>query len=164
MLVNVLTWPTVCQDVDVDKVDLDQAVGYALKRAATALRGAMDAQLREHQLTVPQYACLELLTHRPGQTNAELARGAFVSRQAMHQLLAGLRTAGLVDDDGQGRRARFTITGRGSKRLSDASATVADIEERMLAPLTPTDRRQLHANLTQCVDALEQVRATTPTP
>lgn len=139
-------------------------MGYALKRAATALRAAMDAELRTHDLTVPQYACLELLAQRPGQTNAELARGGFVSRQAMHQLLAGLRTAGLVAGDGQGRRARFSITDRGRQRLAGASATVAAIEERMLAPLTPTGRQQLHAALTACVDALEHVGPPAPTP
>ncbi len=146
------------------QVDLDQAVGYALKRAATALRATMDAELRAHDITVPQYACLELLAHRPGQTNAELARGAFVSRQAMHQLLTGLRAAGLVLGHGRGRQTHFTITDRGRRRLGGASTAVADIEERMLAPLAYTQRRQLHASLTQCIGALEPGEPPAPTP
>ena len=82
----------ICQDVDVSQVDLDTAVGYVLKRATVALRGAMDTALREHDLTVSQYSCLEQLAHQPGLTNTELARGTFVSRQAMHQLLATLKS------------------------------------------------------------------------
>ena len=44
-------------------MDLDTAVGCVLKRATVALRAAMDAALREHDPTVPQYSCLEQLAH-----------------------------------------------------------------------------------------------------
>jgi DNA-binding MarR family transcriptional regulator len=138
----------------VSQVDLDQAVGYALKRAATALRAAMDAELREHDLSVPQYACLELLAARPGLSNAELARGAFVSRQAMHQLLGGLLATGLVQAVGEGRAQRLSLTPAGERRRAAASAAVAAVEERMLAPLTPAARRRLHADLEACARAL----------
>lgn len=144
------------------QIDLDEAVGYTLKRAATALRMTMDAELRAHNVTVPQYACLELLAHRPDQTNAELARGAFVSRQAMHQLLTGLRSAGLVLGQGTGRHTVFTITGEGRRRLVGASTAVADVDERMLSPLTVTQRRQLRASLNKCIDALEHGEVTAP--
>ncbi len=63
---------------------VENAVGYVLKQAAVALRSAMDVALRPLQLTVPQYACLELLGQRPGLSNAELARGVFVTRQSMN--------------------------------------------------------------------------------
>ena len=75
---------------------LDESVGYLLKRAATSLRSAMDAALRPLDLTVPQYACLELLGQRPGLSNAELARGVFVTRQSMNGVLRGLQDRGLV--------------------------------------------------------------------
>ena len=78
------------------QVDVSTSVGYALKRATTALHGAMAAELTPLGLSVSQYSCLELLGSYPGTTNASLARGAFVTRQAMHQLLGGLRAAGLV--------------------------------------------------------------------
>lgn len=136
------------------QVDLEDAVGYALKRATTALRAAMDAELRADGLSVPQYACLELLAHRPGLSNAELARGAFVSRQAMHQLLGGLRTAKLVIGEGQGHNERFTLTAAGARRLARASQAVAAIQERMLAPLSAPQRKRLHADLSACADAL----------
>jgi DNA-binding MarR family transcriptional regulator len=135
-------------------VDLEHAVGYALKRAAAALRAAMDAELRGHGLSVPQYACLELLAQRPGLSNAELARGAFVTRQAMHQLLAGLRAAGLVTGDGEGRGTRLALTTAGAERLARASGAVAAVQERMLASLSPGERERLHADLSACADAL----------
>lgn len=139
------------------QVDLEDSVGYALKRAVTALRAAMDAELRAHRLSVPQYACLELLAYRPGSSNAELARGAFVSRQAMHQLLGGLRTAELVNGEGQGRSERFAVTPAGARRLAGASQAVAAIQERMLTPLSAPQRKRLHADLSACADALESL-------
>lgn len=142
------------------QVDLEHAVGYALKRTATALRAAMDAELRAHDLSVPQYACLELLAQRPALSSAELARGAFVSRQAMHQLLGGLRAAGLVT--GEGRGQRLALTAAGAERLTRASQAVAAVEEGMLASLTAPERERLHSDLSTCADALTGTKRTSP--
>ena len=154
LFVNILT-SNICQDVDVSQVDLDTAVGYVLKRATVALRAAMDAALREHDLTVPQYSCLEQLAHHPGLTNAELARGTFVSRQAMHQLLATLKSLDLVHGDDGGRHERFVLTDDGANRLVGASAAVATVQERMLASFGPEQRHRLHADLPACAKALD---------
>ena len=135
-------------------MDLDTAVGCVLKRATVALRAAMDAALREHDLTVPQYSCLEQLAHQPGLTNAQLARGTFVSRQAMHQLLVTLKSLDLVRGDGGGRHERFTLTHSGTQRRAGASAAVAAVEERMLAPFDADERRRLRADLITCANAL----------
>ena len=136
------------------QVDLDTAVGYVLKRATVALRAAMDAALRDHDLTVSQYSCLEQLAHQPGLTNTELARGTFVSRQAMHQLLATLKGPDLVHGDGGGRHEHFTLTDTGTQRLVGASAAVAAVQEQMLAPFDSEQRRRLYADLAACADAL----------
>jgi DNA-binding MarR family transcriptional regulator len=135
-------------------VDLDIAVGYVLKRATVALRAAMDTALREHDLTVPQYSCLEQLAHQPGLTNAELARGTFVSRQAMHQLLATLKSLDLVRGDGGGRHEHFSLTDTGAERRAGASAAIAAVEEQMLASFDADRRRRLRADLITCANAL----------
>ncbi len=136
------------------QVELRSSVGYALKRAAWALRGAMDATLRERGLTVPQYSCLELLAQRPGLSNAELARGVFVSRQATHQLLAGLTRLGLIEIRGSGRGQRLSLTAHGASRLADASTAVAAVEEQMLSSLSSEQRAGLLGGLDRCADAL----------
>lgn len=141
-------------------VDVSTSVGYALKRATSALRAAMDAQLRELGLSVPQYACLELLAARPGLSNAELARGVFVSRQATHQLLTGLTRTGLVDVHGDGRAQRLTPTERGSALLAAASENVRRIERDMLATLSADQQQELLTLLTECTVALLAARAT----
>ena len=136
------------------QVDLDQSVGYALKRAQHALHSTMDGELRDYGLSVSQYACLEILASRPRISNADLARDAFVSRQAMHQLLAGLRATGLVSAVGQGRSQRYALTAEGRTRLRTASSTVAVIEQRMIATLSAAEREQLRRQLSMCATAL----------
>jgi len=138
--------------------DLDASVGYLLKRASTALRSAMDAALRPLDLTVPQYSCLELLGQRPGLSNAELARGVFVTRQAMDGVLRGLRERGLVtrsDTAPHGRALPTQLTGTGRDQLQTASRAVRAVERQMLAPLDAAQRRRLGDDLWACTTALQ---------
>ena len=136
------------------QVNVDQSVGYALKRAQHALHSTMEGELRDYGLSVSQYACLEILASRPRISNADLARDAFVSRQAMHQLLTGLRASGLVSAVGEGRGQRYALTAEGRTRLRAASSTVAAIEQRMLATMSRAEREQLHRQLSICATAL----------
>lgn len=139
--------------------DLDQVVGYVLKQAATALRNAMETALRPLELTVPQYACLELLGRRPGMSNSELARGAFVSRQSMNHVLRGLQERGLLTRPStadHGRALPTQLTPGGRSTLRAASTTVATVQRRMLAPLTPAQQRRLRNDLAACAAALTE--------
>ncbi|UNO41760.1 MarR family transcriptional regulator [Streptomyces sp. MST-110588] len=115
--------------------DVLDHVGYRLKRAHAALRGAMDQVLRDHGLTVPQYACLEVLAARPGLSNAELARATFVTRQSMNVVLRGLQESGLLtrpDAVDHGRARPATLTDEGRRRLHAAQTAVYAIESRMI--------------------------------
>ncbi|EME58702.1 MarR family winged helix-turn-helix transcriptional regulator [Amycolatopsis decaplanina] len=138
---------------------LDLSVGYMLKRAATALRTAMDTALRPLDLTVPQYSCLEVLSQRPGLSNAELARAVFVTRQSMNLVLRGLQDRGLVTRPTtapQGRALPSTLTPAGRERLRAASGIVRTVEDRMLAPFSAAQRGRLLHDLAACTDALSE--------
>lgn len=138
-------------------VELDQVLGYVLKQAATALRNAMDVALRPLSLTVPQYACLELLGRQPGLSNSDLARGAFVTRQSMNQVLRGLQDRGLVTRPAvaaQGRALPTRLTPAGRRQLRAATEVVNAVEQRMLSAFSPAARRRLRDDLAACVTAL----------
>ncbi|MCD2194916.1 MarR family transcriptional regulator [Actinomycetospora endophytica] len=111
-------------------------LGYRLKRAASALRSRMDEGLRPHGLTVPQYATLELLDAQPGLSNAELARGAFVTRQSMNVVLRGLADGGLVrraEVSEHGRALPTHLTDDGRRRLEAARDVVFALDRQMTA-------------------------------
>lgn len=139
--------------------DVTEHVGYRLKRASAALRGAMDKALREHDLTVPQYSCLELLDERPGLSNADLARGTFVTRQSANVVLHGLKEAGLITRPAttdHGRALPVHLTPAGQKRLHAARGAVYAIEERMIKAIPPRRLAALLAELDAMTEALAE--------
>jgi DNA-binding MarR family transcriptional regulator len=132
-------------------------LGYRVKRVASALRARMDEGLRPHGLTVPQYATLELLEERPGLSNAELARGAFVTRQSMNVVLRGLVEGGLVDravTSEHGRALPAHLTDEGRRRLEAARGVVFDLDQRMGQAVPEERRAQLRADLDAMTAAL----------
>jgi DNA-binding MarR family transcriptional regulator len=138
---------------------LDEVTGYVLKQAAAALRLAMDEALRPLGLTVPQYACLELLSRSPGLSNADLARGAFVTRQSMNVVLRGLQEADLVRRPAtvdHGRARPTTLTPAGRRVLRAAARAVTAIEDRMVERLTARQQQQLRASLAICAATLRE--------
>ncbi|MEU0482259.1 MarR family transcriptional regulator [Streptosporangium sp. NPDC006013] len=139
--------------------DVTQHVGYLLKRAQAALRGAMDKVLREHGLTVPQYATLELLALHPGMSNSDLARATFVTRQSGNVVLRGLQEAGLITrpataDHGRIRPAH--LTEEGYTRLAAVQAAVYAIERRMVKAIPPQRMAVLLTDLDHIAAALEE--------
>lgn len=140
-----------------DGVDLETSLGYLLKQAASALRSSMDAVLRPLGMTVTHYACLELLAQRPGLSNSELARGAFVSRQSMNVLLQSLERAGVVTRPAEapvGKTLPTTLTPLGRRQLAKATVAVKAVEDRMLAGLDAASQREARRILSSVVESL----------
>ena len=105
-------------------IDLETSLGYLLKEASSALRAAMEAVLRPLGMTVTHYSCLELLAQRPGMSNSELARGAFVTRQSMNVLLRSLERDGYVTRPSEaavGKMLPARLTPRGRRSLEKAT-------------------------------------------
>lgn len=117
-------------------VDLETSLGYLLKEASSALRAAMEAVLRPLGMSVTHYSCLELLAQRPGLSNSELARGAFVTRQTMNVLLQNLEREGYVTRPAEapvGKALPTRLTPSGRRSLEEATVAVRSVELRMLA-------------------------------
>lgn len=134
-----------------------EALGVLIKEAQAILHQRMDEALRPLGLSVPQYACLQALHDTPGITSSELARRAFVSRQAMNVLLQGLERRGLVersDDPGPRRERATAATATATALVRHARAEVATVAERMTSDLAAPDVVKLRALLSACRDAL----------
>jgi DNA-binding MarR family transcriptional regulator len=140
-----------------DGVDLQTSLGYLLKEASSALRSAMEAVLRPLGMTVTHYSCLELLAQRPGLSNSELARGAFVTRQSMNVLLQTLERDGYVTRPAEppvGKALPARLTPRGRRSLAKATAAVRSVEVRMLSGMTPDEQASAFAALQSMVRSL----------
>jgi len=139
--------------------DLDQSVGYVLKQVQASLHTAMDGVLRPLDLTVAQYACLELLGQHPGLSNSELARRAFVTRQSMNLVLRGLQERGLLtrpEHAAHGRALPTKLTRAGQTKLRRASVAVRTVEQQLFSPLSLAQQRRLRDELAACLAAASE--------
>jgi DNA-binding MarR family transcriptional regulator len=138
-------------------IDLETSLGYLLKQASSALRTAMEEVLRPLGMTVTHYSCLELLAQRPGLSNSELARGAFVTRQSMNVLLQYLEREGQVTRPAQpavGKVLPARLTPGGRRSLAKATAAVRSVEVRMLGGMTAAEQSEAFAILQSIIRSL----------
>ena len=149
-------------------VDLQTSLGYLLKEASSALRTAMEAVLRPLGMTVTHYSCLELLAQRPGLSNSELARGAFVTRQTMNVLLQSLERAGYVTRPAEapvGKVLPTRLTPRGRQSLAKATVAVRSVEVRMLEGLSENEQSVAFRILQGMIHSLrDREEDASPTP
>jgi len=142
---------------DGDGIDLQTSLGYLLKWAASALRTAMEDVLRPLGMNITHYSCLELLAQRPGLSNSELARGAFVTRQTMNVLLQSLERDGYVTRPPEppvGKALPAQLTERGRRSLETASAAVRSVELRMLSGMTGEEQAAAFRSLQSMIRSL----------
>lgn len=140
-------------------IDLETSLGYLLKEASSALRAAMEAVLRPLGMSVTHYSCLELLAQRPGLSNSELARGAFVTRQSMNVLLQTLERDGIVTRPAEapvGKALPARLTPRGRRSLAEASAAVRSVELRMLSEFGEDEREAASRVLRSMIRSLRE--------
>lgn len=139
-------------------LDLDESIGYELKRVQHALRQAMDAEVRTLGLTTPQYAALSVLERGEELSGAELARRCFVTPQTMSGIISGLESAELIERRAHpthGRVVQARLTQEGAGLLSRAHERVTAVEERMVSRLSDNERRELLKALKSCTATLE---------
>ena len=138
---------------------LEDRVGYELKKVQHDLRLGMDAELKELDVTTPQYAALSVLAEEPGLSNAALARRSFVTPQTMNQILVRLEAAGLVErvaHPEHGRVLQSYLTKEGERLRQKCAERVDTVEERMLSGLSADERADLLALLRRCSATLRQ--------
>ena len=106
-------------------------IGFLLVQAWNALRAAMDAALRPHELTPFQYGALSVLARDPGLSGADLARACNLTPQAINEVLPTLERKRLIErrpHPTHGRIRQATLTDEGRQRLQAANPAVRAIE------------------------------------
>src|SRR5580658_4869416 len=134
-------------------------LGYALKRAQNAFRTLMDDGLRPLELSAAQYAVMSAVELEPGLSNATLARAAFVTPQAMQEVIANLERVGLIvrsADRSHGRILRTVLIPRGRRVLAKAHEVAIQIEASMVAAVGKKEAEHMAALLARCADRLTQ--------
>jgi DNA-binding MarR family transcriptional regulator len=89
-------------------------------------------------------------------SQADLARGTGVDRSDVVSVLGDLEQAGLVErapDPANRRRNIVSLTSAGKRRLAMLDRIVTEVQERVLAPLSEPQRKQLLSLLRRLSDA-----------
>ena len=102
------------------------------------------------------YRLLAALEESGPASQADLARSTSVDRSDVVTVLGELERLGLIErtlDPNNRRRNIVSITRAGSAQLGALDRVIDEVQERVLAPLSQNERRQLTKLLRRLVDA-----------
>ena len=136
---------------------VEPRISYVIARLERAVRAQINERLRPHGLTTLQYTTLSVLGSR-GQplSNAQLARRAYMTPQAMIEVLNALEEKGLIRRDPHPNHRRVypaSLTDEGRRVLTVCDASVEVMEEEMLAGLDPAQRERFRRSGSRSVSA-----------
>ena len=123
-------------------------IGFLLVQARHALTAAMDAALRPHDLTHPQYGVLSVLARDPGLSGADLARATNITPQAANEVLATLERKHLIErrpHPTHGRILQATLTDEGQRVLRRVRSRRTAWLASRLGKLTPEELAAVEA-------------------
>jgi DNA-binding MarR family transcriptional regulator len=132
---------------------------YLVGRLDRALRRRIGEAVRPFGLSVSQYTVLSVLCTRGQLSNAQLASRAFITPQAMNEVVQSLEAQKLVTrrpDPSHGRIVQLTLTARGMDTLRSCDGAVRALEKSMLADFSEEARESLRSSLALCVATLER--------
>jgi DNA-binding MarR family transcriptional regulator len=134
-----------------------ERVGYLVKQLQHALRGRIDDELSEVDLSTAQYAILTAIEETPRLSGADLARRCFITPQSVNGIIAGLEQSKLIERTASathGRIIEIALSASGRTRLKTAHRIVTGIEDQMLAGLDVGKRKELAGLLRQCIEGI----------
>jgi DNA-binding MarR family transcriptional regulator len=133
-------------------------ISYVIARLERAIRKAINERVRPYGLTTLQYTTLSVL-RRQGRplSNAQLARRAYVTPQAMGEVIEKLEKMRLLKRVSHPNHRRVypaVLLPKGIHVLEQCDARVAELEATMLRDLDDDQRLEMVRALTSAVQAL----------
>jgi DNA-binding MarR family transcriptional regulator len=130
---------------------------YLVKRLELVIRALLDDALRPLGLTTLQYTALTVLQASGALSSAQLARRSFLRPQTMHEMVLALEKRGLIARTPKPDNRRVLLAGlteTGHRLLADCTPAVAEVENALLADLSPGQRATFREGLQHGVLAL----------
>ena len=130
----------------------DGYLGYLVRQANVAVRGAMERALAEIGVTAPQFSVLTMVVAYPGLSGADLARLTFLTPQTINVIVGNLQKAGAIAKTAHaehGRILQLNATRKGHALIRKCRERVDVVEQQMAGLLSreeePAVRRWLSA-------------------
>jgi DNA-binding MarR family transcriptional regulator len=119
---------------------------YLISYTFHASRTQLERVLRKYNLTGIQFTILDILSHRTGQSSADLSRRFFVTPQTMGEMVASLEKRDLIErvENPRNRRVLQTyLTAEGQRLHRAAAKDVARVEAQLFKGLDVASLRTL---------------------
>ncbi len=121
-------------------------LGYLLRQAAAAHRLRMERALADLNVTPPQLLVLTLLAANPGQSNADVARAAFLTTPTVTVIVANLERRGAVKRTSHavhGRVQHLELTAAGHDLLAASRVRAHAVERELEDGVSPEEMQTI---------------------
>lgn len=135
----------------------DARIVYLIRRAERAVRGQLDVIVRQHGLTTPQYTTLSVLKVSDGLSSAQLARRAFVSAQAMNEIIIKLERDGLIrryTTPAHRKTLHCELTPKGSEIFDACDRDCAEVEALFVDGMNADEVARVRRLLSSGIESL----------
>lgn len=132
--------------------------GFLLRRAHQISAAVFEDECREVGLTPAQFGVLTVLRANPGLDQSSLARALGFDKVTMLRVLRGLEARGMVARSpapSNRRNLSIVLSSDGEKLLDQAQKPAEEAYQRLMAPLSAAQQRQLLELLQLLTDGLE---------
>jgi DNA-binding MarR family transcriptional regulator len=129
---------------------------YLAKRLETEAAAALDAALRDYDITSGQYLILSLVSREGGRSSAELARRAFVTPQSMNEVIAALEHKAYIkrtENPDNRRILQVSLTREGRRLLVACDKAVDRSEDAFFSVLPPRKLADFRASMERLLAA-----------
>lgn len=144
---------------------VDGHIGFLLRQAQTAVRGALERTLQPLGLTPAQLALLSVLVHEGTVSSADLAKLSMLSAQSVGGIVQNMERAGWVMRErarDHGRIIWLKLTPTGRRIAAQAQKRAGRIELEMLRGFGGTPEATIRRWLVACASRLTRTGRAAP--
>lgn len=132
---------------------VDGHIGFLLRQAQTAVRGAIERAIQPLGVTPAQLSLLSVLVHEGSVSSADLAKLAMMTAQSAGGVVQNMEKAGWVTREKartHGRIIWLKLTPEGRRVAAQAQKRAGDIEREMLRGVDPATEVIIRSWLVEC--------------
>ncbi|OTG62429.1 MarR family winged helix-turn-helix transcriptional regulator [Acinetobacter silvestris] len=110
-------------------------LSYMIARVDRVISKLLIEQLKQLNITLPQYTALSVLAAKRSLSNAKLAERSFIKPQSANKILQDLLNLGWIEkhsDPTHGRRILIQLTASGQSKIAECNLVVDQLEQQML--------------------------------
>jgi DNA-binding MarR family transcriptional regulator len=140
--------------------DFRHAPGHLIRRAHQVSWALFMQETADFDVTPVQFSILNALMEDPGEDQVTLARKVAFDPATFGSVIARLEGRGWVrrEADAEDRRRKLLwVTAEGAEMAQKMKRAVHRVQQRILEPLSPTERDQLVHLLDRLVEGHEEV-------